>query len=351
MTINRKMIARLPLFAVLAALGGCGYLFGDDGMFRDKSQDYKQSPELEIIEVPPEKSTEALQEIYPIPDIEQSLVLAGEFEVPRPTPLVAGSADEVVRIQKLGQESWALVAMAPGQLWPQVRSFLSAASIQVGRVDARAGIMESGWLSMEGAPMQSRFQFRIERGVQRGTSELHVLQMNQAGDVNTWPEASDDVQQENEMLRGIAQFIANSADSAPVSMIADQAISATGRITLQESDQGYTYIELILPYDRAWASTAKGLEESNFEITDRDRSAGEYYARFIGIDKEEDDGWFDWLWGGDDAHPLAGKDFLVTVVKQTDDAVAIRLQPREPDPSFDKRQEQALLSLLKGNIN
>jgi outer membrane protein assembly factor BamC len=349
--MNFKLLVRLPLLATLTVMTGCGYLFGDDGMFRDKSQDYKQAPELKVIEVPPEKSTDALQDIYPIPDIKQSLVLTGEFEVPRPTPLVSGAADEVVRIQKLGAESWALVAMAPGQLWPQVRSFLSAAGIGVGRVDARAGIMETSWLSMEGAPMQSRFQFRIERGVQRGTSELHVLQMNQAGDVTVWPATSDDLQQETEMLRGMAQYIANSADSAPVSMIADQAISATGRISLQETSQGDTYIELILPYDRAWASTAKGLEESNFEIIDRDRSAGEYYVRFIGIENEEEDGWFDWLWGGDEKHPLADQEFLVTVVKQTDEAVAIRLQPREPDPAFDRRQEQALLSLIKGNIN
>ena len=136
-----------------------------------------------------------------------------------------------------------------------------------------------------------------------------------------------------------------------MSMIADQAISATGRISLQESEQGYTYIQLGLPYDRAWASLAKSLEESGFEITDRDRSAGEYYVRFNGPDREEDDGWFDWLWGGDDEHPLAGKDFLVSVTRQTEEAVTIRLQPREPDPAFDRRQEQALLSLIKGNIN
>ena len=32
--------------------------------------------------------------------------------------------------------------------------------------------------------MASRFRFRIDQGVQRGTSELHVLQMNQVGDVD-----------------------------------------------------------------------------------------------------------------------------------------------------------------------
>jgi outer membrane protein assembly factor BamC len=343
---------RLLLIASpLILLQGCGYLFGDNGMFRDPSQDYKNSPELEIIDVPPGKSSEALREIYPIPPIEESLVLTGEFEVPRPTPLVAGAADEIVRIQKLGDNSWALVAMAPGQLWPQVRGFLSAATLQVARVDARAGIMETSWLELDGASMGSRFRYRIERGVQRGTSELHVLQMNQAGDVDAWPANSDDVTQASEMLRAVAQYIANSADTAPVSMIADQAISASGRISLQESPEGYTYIQLALPFDRAWASLAKALEDSSFEIVDRDRSAGEYYTTFLGPTNEDDGGWFGWLSGGDDAHPLSGKEFLVTAVSQSEDSVEIKLQTREPDPEFDKRQEQGLLSLIKGNIN
>ncbi|MFT6956052.1 MAG: outer membrane protein assembly factor BamC [Halieaceae bacterium] len=344
--------ARLLLIASpLILLQGCGYLFGDDGMFRDPSQDYRNAPELEVIDVPPGKSSGALREIYPIPEIEESLVLTGDFEVPRPTPLVAGAADEVVRIQKLGDDSWALVAMAPGQLWPQVRSFLSAATLQVARVDARAGIMETNWLELDGTSMGSRFRYRIERGVQRGTSELHVLQMNQAGDVNVWPANSDNIEQESEMLGAVAQYIANSADTAPVSMIADQAISASGRISLQESPEGYAYIELALPFNRGWASLAKALEDSSFEIVDRDRSAGEYYTRFLGPTNDEDEGWFGWLSGGDDSHPLSGKEFLVTVVSQSEDIIEIKLQTREPDPDFDKRQEQGLLSLIKGNIN
>ena len=137
--------------------------------------------------MPEGKDSEALREIYVIPAVDNELVLAGEFEVPRPAPLVAGAGDEVVRIQKLGDQSWALIGVPPGQVWPQVRSFLTAAGIQVARVDARAGIMDTNWLTLEGQPMASRFRFRMEQGVQRGTSELHVLQMNQAGDVNSWP--------------------------------------------------------------------------------------------------------------------------------------------------------------------
>ena len=346
-----KAVKLTLVCALLLVCNGCGYLFGDKGVFRDNSEDYKKAPELPVVSVPEGKDNQALGEIYVIPPVEDDLVLAGEFEVPRPAPLVAGTGDEVVRIQKLGDESWALIGVAPGQVWPQVRSFLTAADIQVARVDARAGIIESGWLTLEGQPMASRFRFRMEQGVQRSTSELHVLQMDQAGDVNSWPDKSDNPEQSAEMLRAVAQYLANSTDAAPVSMIAEQGISDTGKVSMQESPEGYTYILLSLPYDRAWASVGRALEVSTFEITDRDRSSGKYYARFLGPDSQEEDGWLDWLWDSDEDHPQAGQMFLITMTTQDEEVVTIRLQPQDDAMPFDKREEQSLLALIKGNIN
>ncbi len=352
MTVLRKVSTRVFALLILGSLGGCGYIFGDDGVFRDASEDYKKAPEVPVIAVPEGAETASLQEIYPIPDVEQDVVLAGEFEVPRPTPLVAGSSDQMVRIQRLGAEQWALVAEAPGQVWPQVRSFLTSAGISVARVDARAGLIETGWLELESQPVASRFQVRIEQGVQRGTSELHVLQMIQAGDIQNWPATSDNPDQESEMLQAISQYIANSAaDSAQVSMVANQGINATGKISLQESAAGEPYIALALPYERAWASLGRSLEKSTFSISDRDRSSGEYFAVFLGLDAEEEDGWFDWLWDSDSGQPHVGETFVVSVAADGDEAVKIFLRPQSPEVDLQKREQQAMLSLIKGNIN
>jgi outer membrane protein assembly factor BamC len=334
----------------LAAGTGCGYLFGDQGLFPDKSDDYRSAQEFPVLQVPDGKSSDSLHEIYAIPPVQDDLLLAGEFEVPRPSPLVAGAADQLVRIQKLGDDSWALIAMAPGQVWPQVRSFLAAAGAQVTRVDARAGIMETDWVMLEGEPMASRFRFRIEQGVQRGNSELHVLQMHQAGDIENWPVISDDKEQESEILMGVSQYIANSADSSPVSMIADQSITATGKVFLQEAPEGYTYIYLGLPMERAWASLAKALEASTFEITDRDRSEGVYFVRFLGPTSAEEEGWFDWLFD-EEEHPLAGQEFRAIVEPEGEDAVHIRLLPQDQQAGLGQREQQSLLALIKGSID
>lgn len=353
MTEHTGVFARALVATVLVlSASGCSYLFGEEGMFPDTSEDYKQARERAPIQLPEGKDDSALQEIYPIPPVRDSLVLDGEFEVPRPTPLVAGAGEDVVRIQSLGEESWALIAIAPGQLWPQVRSFLAAAGIPVARVDAQAGLIDSDWLELEGQAMASRFRFRIEQGVQRGSSELHVLQMNRAGDGVTWPSLSDNVAQEAEMLRAVAQFIANSADSAPVSMMADRAMSAEGKIALEEADAGYTYIRVGLPFSRAWAALAKALEDSRFEITDRDRSEGTYFVRYLGEQAEQERGWFSRLFSGSDDDTLANREFLVTVAAEGERAVTVRLAPAANAAGLlEKRDEQELLTLIKGNIN
>ena len=198
--------------------------------------------------------------------------------------------------------------------------------------------------------MSARFQFRIEQGVQRGSSELHVLQMSQVGDVDNWPAKSDNQELESEMLRGVAQYIANSTDAASVSMVADQALSASGKISLQESPEGHTYIRVGLPFSRAWASLARALQRATFEITDRDRSTGLYYTTFIGPSDEEGEGWFDWLFS-DEEHPLAGRKFRVTMTSENEQQVIIRIQSQEGSEPLAKREEQGLLTLIKGSIN
>ncbi len=351
MNHTKRYLAAAAGLALLAQLTGCGYLFGDRGVFRDKSEDYKSAPELPVIALPEGSSDTALQEIYPVPATESTLVVAGEFEVPRPTPLVSGGQDESVRIQRLGDATWVLIEEAPGQVWPQVRSFLASAGINVRRIDARAGIMETDWLNLESTSMASRFRMRIEQGVQRGTSELHVLQQNQAGDIASWPEASDNLDQEQEMLRSLAQYIADSVGNAPVSMVAEQQINASGRISLQEDASGEAYIQLALPFDRAWASLGLALEKSAFEITDRDRSSGVYYLRFLGLESEEGGGWFDWLWNSDDDLPHTGENFIANLRDLGDDQMAIYLRLQDEKEELTGREHQTLLTLVKGNIN
>ena len=81
------------------------------------------------------------------------------------------------------------------------------------------------------------------------------------------------------MLRNIAQFIANSAEAAPVSMMADRAMGDQGRVTLEDSETQTRLV--LLPFNRALALN-KALPEAGFAIDDKNRSEGLFYLSLWG---------------------------------------------------------------------
>ncbi|MCX2975786.1 outer membrane protein assembly factor BamC [Candidatus Marimicrobium litorale] len=346
-----KHFFRIAAAVLTLSLSACGSIFGDEGVFRDRSEDYKQAPQIAPVELPDGMKSAEMEDIYVIPPVQDAYLDDEEFEVPRPTPLGSSATQELVRIQRLGLDSWILVGVAPGQVWPQVRNFISASGMQVARADARAGTMESNWVTLEGRPLSSRFRFRMEQGVQRGTSELHVLQMNQRGGEELWPAESDDASQEAEMLRALAQYMADSAETAPVSMLAEQGIRATGKIALVEAPEGYFYLRLDLPYDRAWASLGRALEKSSFIISDRNRSEGLYYVRFSADGSDDETGWWSRLWENQDDVIDEDQILLVSMEPLSEESMSIRMNPQDAAIVLDKREQQELLVAIKGNIN
>jgi outer membrane protein assembly factor BamC len=349
-----KLKTEVVLIAVVG-LSGCS-LLPDAGKIipwevdSELSGDYETAIETDAIAVPDDLDSDAIQQTYPIPEVAVNLAIPVTGKAPRPAPLTTGSQLDAVRLQRLGESSWAVVNVAPGQLWPQVRAFLVSSGIDVASVDASSGLIDTAFVMLENKSLESRFRFRVDSGVQRNTSELHILQQNVAKDLDltSWPENSDDAELEQTMLRNIAQFIANSAESAPVSMMAEQAMTGAGRISMEESSSG-ARLRLDLPFNRAWAATEKGFTEAGFRLDDKNRSAGLFYVTYLGPEGEEDGGWFSWLGGSDNDDSLIGQEFQVQLTVEDTSQVTIYILGSDGQP-IGQLEQQGLLTLLQGNI-
>ena len=314
------------------------------------SGDYENAIEADAITVPDDLDSGSIQQAYPIPEVAVNLTIPVTGKAPRPAPLTAGSQLDAVRLQRLGESSWAVVNVAPGQLWPQVRAFLVRSGIDVTSVDASGGIIDTAFVMLENKSLESRFRFRVDSGVQRNTSELHILQQNVAQDLvlTSWPQTSDDTELEQTMLRNIAQFIANSAESAPVSMMAEQAMTGAGRIAMEESSSG-ARLRLDLPFNRAWAAIERCFTDAGFRLDDKNRSAGLFYVTYLGPEGEENGGWFSWLGGSDSDDPLIGQEFQVQLTTEDTPQVTIHILGSDGQP-IGQLEQQGLLTLLQGNI-
>ena len=375
-----RPMPRLLLSVVIVTLGGCGWLVGDEGYFRDRGDDYRTAKSIPPMQVPEEKKSEAVSQLYVIPVERTDALLDSEFEVPRPQPIQGNPEDKVVRIQKLGEQQWILLDEAPAESWPRVRNFLISNQIGIEREDAGTGQMETGWLSFKSdATRREKYRFRVEQGVQRASSEIYVLQMGYekepGEDAATpeWPAASMDVERETWMIKELANYLASTSGESSVSLLA-QGISTVNKVYLVRDASGEPVIDLRLPFDRAWASLGRALERANLSVKDLDRSAGVYFVKYetrkqraeegeAGSDQgpgpgaapeeEEKRSFLSRLnpWGGDDEdeNPAIGHSYRVEM-RGVDQGVVISVR-RDDGEDFDEGEAEFVLGLIKAHLS
>lgn len=312
--------------------------------WRDRANDYRQAQLSKPLVLPPGIESTALHDSYRVPGIESHTVLPGKFAVPQPDPLIKDVEQGVVRIQKMGEDRWILLDGSPGQIWPRLRGFLNLGGFPVARTDAVNGIIETGWVQprSEGLPRE-RFRFRIEQGVQRGTSEIYVLQSVVDDDQGRWPRGSFSEQREQDMTMALAQYLADSEAASSVSMLAERNAETGGKIFLVQGEP--PYIRLLLPFERAWASLENALSKAGFVVDDRDRSQGRYW---VTIDEESDGAqWFRRLLKDKD---LDGDAFIVQMIEVSPNEMQIRVVPQEGEQS-DADVIDRVLKQIKGFIS
>ncbi|CAA0093195.1 Outer membrane protein assembly factor BamC [Zhongshania aliphaticivorans] len=272
----------------LTVLSGC---FGGDGMFRDRGQDYRRAKLSAPLELPPGIHSETLDDQYVVPGIQTHKPLPGTFEAQRPEPITKNVGTAEVKIQTLEDRSWILLDGDPNQVWPRMRVFLSRAGLDIAKADGKTAIIETQWRDPDGdGASRERFRFRLEEGVQQGTSEIHVLVQINGND--QWPQKSDSSQRESQMVRVVAQYLADRETAGSVSVLAQRA-DGKGKIFIEGGDSGpdSRHLRLQLPVDRAWAALGLALVKAGFEIEDDRREVNKYWLTYADPE-EEQAGWF-----------------------------------------------------------
>ena len=286
------LLPALPLLLV-----GCGWMFGDSGRLRDHSNDYLLASSLDPLQLPPGLSSEAIEDIYYVPQIEGAIGKSEPIEVTRPQPLIAGDFDDLVKIQSLGQEQWVLVRLRPGQVWPRVREFLIQRRVGVGREDGDQGVILSPWITHSQSAFAEIYQFSLRQCLQRTPSEVRVRPAQRAADQTAdghsarlargqdWSDTSDDRRRERLMLQQFANFLAGRVDvNAPVSLMA-QGVSTASRLYMVPGDQ--PLIRMNLESDRAWASLGLALDKAGFKVLRGNRAASIYQVTAPLIEDDE----------------------------------------------------------------
>lgn len=343
-------LARVLSAAIgVTLLSGC-WMLDDDGVFRDRRNDYQLASEMPVLEVPEGADHDALGELYVIAEIpDTSLLLEGSGAAPRPQPLRGSLLDEEVKIQSLGGKRWVLTNRAPSEVWPRIRSILNRNGLPTGFADASAGVLETVWLELKGDEVyKHRFQFRIEPGVQVDSTEVAIVHMRieKDGEPGAWPLRSDDDEREKAMANMLARALAGDESSGTVSLLA-QSIGGGSKVEIVTPKEADPYILLKLDLDRAWASVGYATGRDGFLLVDQDRSEGVFYVHY-GDPDEEKPGFFASLFSGDEEQRLSVS-YLIRLVN-TEEGVAVTLVDAEQQV-LERTEALRLLKKIRANLS
>ena len=297
-----SVLVRLGCLACLSiSLSGCGMLFGDDGFFRNRENDYLKADSLPPLTLPAGTNKEALTELYPIPPISAADfgydATASEYEVPRPMPLSANMLQDNDKIQRVGENAWILVNAAPGELWPRIRNFLNTNGLSVTRADFKQGIIETDWLQFKtDSENQHRYRLQLDQGIQPETSEIHITHMNVASASKPiaepeWPAKSMIAEREKFLMDELAATLASDDTQSGTSLLAQgigSNASAKATLGMYRNEPVMT---LKLEKTRTMATIAYAAKRDGFQLYESDSNSGLFYV-FYQDPEDAKPGWF-----------------------------------------------------------
>ncbi len=273
--------------STLTGLTGCGLFGGDDGLIRDRGDEYRQAQEIPQVRVPEGLDDSTLGQLYPIPEIPETTLLDEETGTLRPQALASNLLDEEVKIQSLGNKRWIRINRSPGEIWPRVRNILNTNAIPTAQADAARGTIETVWLEFdEDKDHLHRYRFQIEQGLQISSTEISILHasMPRDGQAPSWADTSVSDEREQSMAQFLAGNLAGELSGSTVSLLA-QSIGGGAKVETVTPKGETPYLLIKLEFERSWASVAYAVSQDGFSVVDQNRSEGIFYIN----DKSEDE--------------------------------------------------------------
>ncbi len=370
----------IVLLVALAAVSGCSFfgggedegnnideeagsgLFGiggEDGVFGIGSdpETYRDARILPPMEIPPELDSYTIDALFVIPENPIISGLTFEDDVPLPKPIETRRREGVV-IQTLGERRWVVIDATPAQAWPLVRDFWSELNLELDAADPGTGIMETSWLEAGNAPeTRQKYRVAIEPGLHSASSEITVKHLQELRTqpvpmVVEWPEVSDDVEMERQILGAISQYLADRNDiyQASTASLLAGTIEGARKANIVDNFGNDPFLQLRIDYDRAWVQVRQALDNAEIEIVDSDRDDSVFNVRFAGIIREQPQpGFVRRLFGAsNDAPELVFRDFTVRLERNGDSIDVTSQMPEELEEA--DRLNRELLQVIIENL-
>lgn len=367
----------LSLLAVAVTLSGCSMLkhnpiYGEDGIIRDRSQDYETAQAAQRLALPPGMATVKTQENLVVPNlktVETGTHSTEEFEVPQPEFFFVDKGTQNVNLRNVDGQKQIMVDEPIGTVWVKIKDFWKDNQIDVAGQDVRHGTMETAWIrqdakeynlvdkwirrltlqSIDGATkVKLRVSVRPDPNDYSRTSiNMAVVQYpeEQKVDKIDWDEDGVNIAYKSDMMFEMLRYLSHESQTDQQSLMAMRAQRNVGP-QLGRDIHGNPVLRLSSgsSVDEAWAALNTALDNSDIDVGTRDQQTGMIYLTYTTstpIDENKKMGFFEWL-NSDRGDIKISTDALDTIFGGGDDDIGgITYTSGKTRELLEKQQQQA----------
>lgn len=369
----KPVTGALAIALLGGSLSGCGYIFGNDGYFRDRGGDYQLASVEPRMQVPQGIDSKPLGDMLPVPGV-TGQGISDKFVVPRPQPMSVSADDGGFSLQQSGSRRWLLAASSPTELFGRVGQFFSDYQVPVASEAPSLGEFETDWLAFdlqadnalvrrlapavgEGRRVdgrEQRFRVRIEPGVQGANSEIHVLHMSrsQGGTQSDWPDSSENSNLERALLAEMETYLNQSGAASAASLATSLQGPVADSAELSEDGAGNPVLTIQRDFNRTWAAVGAALGRADLMIADLNRSSGVYYVSLdqSASEQAERPGFFSRLFGRDEPVEQSTENRIQVRLTQIGTQVQVTVE-RSIDSAADAGLARDLLTRIRDNLS
>ena len=348
----RRFAALFALFC-LFGLNGCNSF--RDSLSGEDSINYKSVVRADPLSIPPDLTQAASDPRYKAPAGAANSTTYSQYQqgqVAAKNPQQVARASNVLpertdmRVERDGDLRWLVVNLPPDQVFPKVSDFWTENGFVLDVVDPKAGLLVTNWAEnrakipeswirqalgsiLEGlwdSGTRDKFRTRIERSATPGRTEIyishqHMEEKSTLSGTETdvrWVNGREDPGLNAAMLARLMVFLGDDIDGARRKMAQAQRSPQEPKVTEPVAGDKTTLI-ISESFERAWRRVGVALDSGGFSVDDRDRTAGDYFVRYVDTDtgeKREDPGFFSRLFGA--KQKPAAQQFRIHLAAQGD---------------------------------
>jgi len=311
-----------------ALLSGCSFLddnpiYGDNGIVRDRSQDYELAQTSGRLSVPEHLTAKQTADTLTIPEISTvATARTGEFEVPRPEFFYAEAGSESVNLKRENGERLIIVDEGITSVWVKLQEFWQFNGIDIVKSDPRQGRMETQWIihdakefsfvdtwvkrltfqDIEGA---SKDKLRISLSPafddpNRTTIAMQHVRFPEKEEVTSidWNSQARDVTFKSDMMFEMLRYLGKATGQRSAQTLI--AFNEKRRVGTQlgRDSRGNPVLKMNTDSATAWDEISNAVDRADLDVGTRNPDTGYFYMTYTTstpFDNVEEQGFFEWL--------------------------------------------------------